>query len=347
MFTSSLVVNGQITVTQSDLPVQGEVWVELSDSRTGVHTITAPGGPQSWDYSNAFQVDDTTVIGFASTASTPPGWASNFPNATMAFYEVFDSTAVYLYTSNDGLYVDGLYDITGEFPLTVLDMNPDQLIYPTPFTMGSTRMNYAGFEVEQPAVPPTPGFLIKIFLVNEFEGDGYGSLITPAGTYPNVLRDKGIEYTIDSTFIDVLGNGNYTFLNANGPSDSTVIYRFVTNGPNAILMEIEEDPASLGTSLGASYYNPNLVGIQDNVSSSNELSIYPNPVSGGILNVEIDFDAAESLMIYDAHGRLIESKIVQSAKKVNVDTHRFSKGIYFLEIRGNGITPVRDKFIVQ
>jgi hypothetical protein len=343
----SLSVNAQITINQGDFPVPGEVWVELSDGRYGVHTITTGGGPQSWDYSNAFVVDDTTVLGFITPSSTPPGWASSFPNSTMALYELLDSTAVFLRAANDGLYVDGFYDITGGNPLTVLDFDPDILLIPVPFTNGSTRTDIAGFEVEQPAVPPNPGFLIKFFIVKEFEGDAYGSLITPAATYPNVLRAKTIEYSIDSTFIDILGTGNYSFLNANGPSDTTITITFLQKGPNTIVMEIEEDPASPGTSVSARYYNPNLVSLNDLQQEDRSVVVYPNPVTGNVLNVEVGFDGAELLRIYDSKGSLLTEENIRGIRKYELNTSQFAPGIYYYEVNSGTGVPVRDKFIIQ
>lgn len=344
---AALVSNAQITINQSDFPVPGEIWVELSDGRYGVHTITAGGGPQSWDYSNAFVVDDTTVLGFITPASTPPGWASNFPNSTLALWELLDSSAVFLRSANDGLYVDGFYDITGGQPLTVIDLDPDVLIIPAPMTNGSTTTDIGGFEIEQPAAPPNPGFLIKVFVVKEFDVDGYGSLITPAGTFPDVLRGKVIEYNIDSTFIDVLGTGNYTFLNANGPSDTTITYTFLQNGPNTTVMEIEEDPASPGTAAGARYYNPNLVSLNDLQNEDRSVNVYPNPVTGNVLNVEIGFNDAEILRVYDSKGSLLTEENISGVSKYELNTTRFGSGIYFYEVSPRSGLPVRDKFIVH
>ena len=343
----SFSASAQITINQGDFPVPGEIWVELSDGRYGVHTITTGGGPQSWDYSNAFVVDDTSALGFITPSSTPPGWASSFPNSTMALWELLDSSAVFLRSANDGLYVDGFYDITGGQPLTVIDLDPDVMIIPAPMTNGTTVTNIGGFEVEQPAAPPNPGFLIKFFVIKEFEGDAYGSLITPAGTYPNVLRGKTIEYNIDSTFIDILGTGNYTFLNANGPSDTTIIYSFLQKGPNTIVMEIDEDPASPGTSSGARYYNPNLVSLNDLQAAERSVNVYPNPVTGNVLNVEIGFDDAEILRVYDSKGSLLTEENISGVSKYELNTTRFGSGIYFYEVSPRSGLPVRDKFIIQ
>ncbi len=74
----------QINLSNSVFPAIGTTWISFQDNRTGVHTITpASGSAQTWNYANAFVVDDTTFTSWKNPSATP--YASNFPQATHVF----------------------------------------------------------------------------------------------------------------------------------------------------------------------------------------------------------------------------------------------------------------------
>ena len=112
-------------------------------------------------------------------------------------------------------------------------------------------------------------------------------------------------------------------------------------------MEIEEDPMSPGTAVGARYYNPNLVSLNDLQTEERSVVAYPNPVTGNVLNIEIGFDDAEVLRVFDAKGSLITEQNISGVKKHELNTTRFGSGIYYYEVRTREGIPVRDKFIIQ
>lgn len=337
----------QITFNQSDYPVPGEIWAELSDSRTGVHTIPGAGASQNWNYSSAFIVDDTTVLGFILPSSTPLAWASNFPNATMALWDVSNNAATYLRSASNGIFLDGGYDASGGQPVTVLDLNPDQLILPAPFTYNGTRNHNALFTVEQPAQLPNPGVLIKLYFIQNFTCNAYGTINTPIAVNASVLRIRDFTYTIDSTFLDAAGTGNYTFFNSNGPADTSITHYFVKKGPNAIVMEIDEDPATPGNSIGARYYQPGLVGLPENNELQEQVSLFPNPSYGEIITIQVDFEGAEQLRICDVDGKVVRQESIKGISTYLMNSSAFARGIYFYELSGPSIPPVRNRFVIQ
>jgi hypothetical protein len=61
-------------------------------------------------------------------------------------------------------------------------------------------------------------------------------------------------------------------------------------------------------------------------------SIYPNPVKDKLTISLIDFTKRFSISVYDLHGRKIETKDFENKKNVTLETNKWSKGIYILEV---------------
>jgi thiol-disulfide isomerase/thioredoxin len=69
----------------------------------------------------------------------------------------------------------------------------------------------------------------------------------------------------------------------------------------------------------------------------NYISLFPNPVSGGILNVSLpgSLNEAADILIYDSFGKLIEKKQLSTVRNyLQIPVDALSPGIYFLKIEG-------------
>jgi hypothetical protein len=293
-----------------------------------MHTITAPSGTaQTWNYANAFVIDDTNAISFVNPASTP--YASNFPNATLASYDAPTDFANYFISTANGFYIDGFYDGMGTPPFQNVNPNPDLLVFPVPFTYNNTRNNNAKVEVIQSG---TPSFKIVLTIVQQFVCDAYGTLTTPAFTNQQVIRVKLIQYSVDTTYVDVLGNGNWTYVSSNPPSDTSVTYTFARNSTLPIMMEIYAEPSAQTTSTGAAYYVSVLSGVNEITAGVKDVTAYPNPVSNGVLKFRIDNTSASELSIYDLSGKAVYSTTVAGVKSLTVYTSNLAAGSYIYKV---------------
>lgn len=324
----SLETQAQITVTQSTYPTAGNAWMTYIDNRYNMHTITAPSGTaQTWNYANAFVIDDSNAIAFVTPASTP--YASNFPGATLAAYDAPNDYATYFKDNANGFYIDGFYDGMGTPPLQNVNPNPDMLVFPVPFTYGSTRNNNAKVEVVQSG---TPAFKIVLTVVQQFNCDAFGTLSTPAFSNQQVIRVRQSQYSVDSTFIDLMGNGNWSFLSSNPPSDSSITFYFARNAAMPILMEIYAEPAAQNTSTGASYYVSGILGVNENNTYQNTVSVFPNPAAAGVLQFNIDNPAASQLFLYDLSGKPVYNTTVTGINSLKVFTSGLAAGSYIYKI---------------
>lgn len=328
LLITALETKAQITVTQTSFPTAGTAWISFGDNRYNMHTISPPSGTaQTWNYAGAFVIDDTNAIGFVTPASTP--YASNFPNATVASYDAPNDFATYFKGTANGFYIDGFYDGMGTPPFQSVDPNPDVLAFPVPFTYNNTRNNNARIEVIQSGLP---ALKIALTIVQQFTCDAYGSLTTPAFSNQQVIRIKQTQYSVDTTYIDITGSGNWTYLASNPPSDSSVTYTFARNSTLPLLMEIYAEPAAQTTSTGAAYYVSVLSGIDENLSGHNSVTAYPNPVFNGVLKFKIENPAASELFLYDLSGKLVYSTSVSGVSSLTVYTSNLAAGSYIYKI---------------
>ncbi len=318
----------QITITQSTYPSAGTAWISYEDNRQNVHTITAASGSaQTWNYVNAFVIDDTGAIGFISAASTP--YASQFPAATLASYDAANNFTLYFFGNSSGFYIDGFYDGVASPPLNNINFNPDYLLIPVPFTYNNVRNNNAKFEVVQ-AGPPA--IKIVLTIVQQFQCDAFGTLSTPVFSNQQVIRIKLLQYTVDSTFIDPVGSGNWIFVSSNPPSDSAVNYVFLRNSSLPILMEIFADPANHSISTGAAYYQAGTVSINEPDVNQDLIAVYPNPAVNGVMKFRIENNQASELVLYDLYGRQVYRTSVKGVNSLTIMASHLSAGPYLYKI---------------
>ena len=244
--------NSQISLVQGDLPTVFSSWVQNEDTTT--HGAVPSGGAnQTWDFSN-FTVSETKVTNLQPLTATDASWSANFTTAQMVHYEPTDSIATYYSTNSTGFYLDGAYNNEYDAPVNAIVYQEKRLLLPVPFTYLNTRSNLAVMSMEV----PYPGMSVKSnsYSQLEFLCDGYGSITTPAGTFPNTLRIKITSYNFDSLFIDY--GGGYQLNDFSEPNDTVVEYIWVQNGTNSIVFYLDEDmngPIPTGIIESATYYS--------------------------------------------------------------------------------------------
>ncbi|MCF8390690.1 MAG: Ig-like domain-containing protein [Bacteroidales bacterium] len=88
------------------------------------------------------------------------------------------------------------------------------------------------------------------------------------------------------------------------------------------------------------------VGISD--FNAKGFSLYPNPVSGGVLNLKLsDTNKATSIELYNMLGALVHTELVDNRSIVRINTNDlFSKGVYFVKVNNASGSHV-EQFIVQ
>ena len=145
--------------------------------------------------------------------------------------------------------------------------------------------------------------------------DAYGTLITPYGTYNNVIRQKEVEDNGNSI------NTNYLFFTAN-PFKIITSMGFTSNGN--------------GNYIG--FYAATNLGVAQN-SINKTIVLFPNPTNS-ILKIQTQ-NSISAIKITDISGRTTSIKTFVNN---SIDVSSLASGVYFVEVQtmdGN----FREKFV--
>jgi hypothetical protein len=253
-----------------------QVW-----SQTGPFVIPTEGPNQVWDYrTNTGQftnILDTTDYKFLDPASSP--FASFYPNATHVTYlrnpmgGLADSMYVYWEINRSGMYYLGGYNIKAQIDSSQIATKteyytPEKANYLDSFVDTSYTIGYAknynslGYRAK-----------IKRRKTKTATYVGYGKLLLPNGGYNDVALIKETSQSLDSIYVDLLNNGNYTFLTTNGGSGSTY-FQFMRNNTFGSNLLLYMSGNFAGTSIDFAWYTlPTDIGsISGNVFTDNSES---------------------------------------------------------------------------
>lgn len=335
----------QITVNFSDVVGPGDVVEQAKDTLPSVN-IGGGGGSQIWNFPSLAQHELDTL--FFKNPSPMPGF-SNFPLANMGLEDSSeDSTWIFLTKNGTGLYVDGSYQIedgqANIWPIV-------STIITFPSTMGT---NYGGswngtlvvfpIGLDPDGIGPLP-FIDSVKVTRDASLtsniDGWGTVTTPfaTGGFP-AIRQIVIEEAIDTTWIAINGSGVWNMLDGLTAGlfgldtiayDTTRTARWWTDDPSSKFPIVEMDYEANGTVNSVAWQKSSpTVGVAEQASSINEVSLYPSPAATEI-TIETSLSKNNSIKIMDATGKLI-SDYRFNTNKITLSVSEFDNGVYFYNI---------------
>lgn len=193
---------------------------------------------------------------------------------------------------------------------SIVYSNPHKM-YQFPMTMGDNFSdNFVGIVTQGTASLNRTGTV-------DVEVDGYGTLITPAGTYTNVLRIHNVK-AIDDEY---LGN---TY------QSSIDMYTWIQAGTHLELANIQTFESGGITGNTCTYTDVNTTGLADQYSE-NSLVLYPNPAQDIVTlksNTKIDH-----IEVVDLNGRAIAVEFDLINK--TIDVSKLNAGIYYVNVYSN------------
>lgn len=313
-------------ITSANLPVVGSVFNWLVDTGNVSNLVMTPAGPsQTWNYASSITPN---VVPDVETFVSPSGLqgASSFPSSNLAQAFPADSANQFYVTNTNGLYLDGvnLYSTAG---FGIVDFNPNQRMIPTPVTYNSSipndvsgtiiNTNFMGFNL-----------MIKRHTTTIFAPDAHGSLVTPAATYPSVLRLKATIYNLDSVFL-LQPPFPPSFAQESG--DTTINYYFLQNGTtnNSVVMIVGYDGSGQMTQL---QYLAGPSSVNNLDASSFAVKVYPNP-AGQTVNFKLPVAEPATISIYDISGKKIMEIGNRGYANVPVHIADLTSGFYFYTVQ--------------
>lgn len=158
--------------------------------------------------------------------------------------------------------------------------------------------------------------------------DGYGTLITPAGTYTDVLRIKYEASTIITTYMD----GTEIF----STESSEETYVFVKSGISTTLASLGSLTMDGETNYDADYLSDQTLG-SANVNVITNLSVYPNPANTFVETAfQLETSTVLNTALYSLDGRLIHiwtpQQFAAGSNQLRFDLPHVVDGIYLLQI---------------
>jgi len=229
---------------------------------------------------------------------------------------------------NSGTYLTALGTVTNSFVYLVNGTDPNVFseIFPnvtehvllssaTPNMNGNDALRVALFDTPAPLTGAATGNLVSVI-------DQFGNPL-------DVSSETGQEYAAPWAYQDSYVSRNSGVL-ANAGSFVTSSF---TYGGNAAFVGVE--CAELASTVNLGSYET-IAGVAQN--DINGLTIYPNPVSGNILNITSNSNGVKAVAIFDVLGKQV---INTTTVNNTVDVANLNTGIYMVKITEEGKTATR------
>lgn len=313
----------QITLTLADMPRPGIMIIHDVDT-TSQWTPGSAGMNQTWDFSTAgsMYIDS---IGYYNPATLPGG--AMFPGANLAEGRILiDSIGVltsyaFYNQTNDGVFAHGMtveMQIPGYSYVGTQNYDPIPEILPFPLTYGTqnsaSTTGYFYTSVWIGEMQLDSSLTVSLISASQ-EVDGYGTLITPAGSY-DALRLIETSTTIDSTFNF---DGEWTLISVDTTEFTS--YRWFTNVLGEVAsLNLEDDE-----SMQLRYFKEVVVSVPK-LQADPDLILYPNPATDRIkLQTTKDIDKVE---VYNYNGQWMLTELSTTI----IDINHLTPGMYFCKI---------------
>jgi hypothetical protein len=179
---------------------------------------------------------------------------------------------------------------------------------------------------------PLTDFKLKQFRQRTSRVDGYGTLITPLGTY-EVVRIKSDIREIDSVYQTFFGAGTWTGL----PATLTTEYEWWANGMKDAMLKIVATDNNGTSQIRSVEYQDIYLGLDAGINENDfAFTIAPNPISE-IVTVNSDSEI-NKIVIKGIGGNIVsEAKLVGKSTTLNVSS--FESGVYFISLySGNSVS---------
>ena len=316
----------QPTLTASGVgPVTGNQITNKGGTYSGP-TGTA-GANQTWDLSGL--PSTSSIVSSYIVPSTTPN-ASSFPGATVAV-STTGSPYGYYKTSSTVWQNIGAVSPAG---VIIPYSNPEDILH-FPFSYNST------YSDPWATTFTNTGYTFYRTGTTTVTADGYGTLITPAGTFTNVLRVHFVEVYQDSAQV----GGTPYIIDYN--NDEYIWYLNNNHAPIAFVFTLT---ASGFPSSQSGYYTSNVQGINEsNALVSFDLS--PNPSSDNInITISLKEKQETEIRLFNSIGdevnKLISAQSLPGLNNYSINVQNLPEGIYFAEVFLNGVPASTRRFSV-
>ncbi|MCC7331588.1 MAG: T9SS type A sorting domain-containing protein [Flavobacteriales bacterium] len=338
MLSLTILTNAQIVINQVDF-YYGEVnFHHLSDTSNGTTGISPgnSGTNQTWDFSafTSGNLQDLHSDGYTSISSDPLFPTANLKATVISNMPGYSATRNFYYNINQngfdylGLTSQASYSGT-TFDEIVYEI-PYARLLPFPTQYSTTSVNNFIQEQYGLQTPTSPSGVDsthnRYYRTNDFECDGWGTLITPFGSF-NALRVKKTTSNIDTSWAKI--NGVWVMSSTNGTGlPQTSYHWYAENGFELASLQLysTSNPNSWKYTFKSEFP---LTVTEKSVTS---IEVYPNPTHS-ILNINSEENS--KILILNLLGETVAEEYLKVGNN-SIDVSRLKNGIYFIQTeKGN------------
>jgi hypothetical protein len=333
----ALCSTAQITINRSDIGNLVGATVILANDSTDLDLLSPglAGAERTWNLTGiGSDYTDSTL--YSSPEETP--CFENFPTATLVTFDADSYT--YLYDDNNVMEELGICDPSISPDPFSIPYTPSIKILTFPSTYHTTYSGQTKIRMQSAFMPPMDSIRIDMYGYYTSIIDGWGTVITPAGSY-SALRQKNITYITDSSYIYIDG---YGWMFNDVSYDSVIGYKWLSQN-NPFIAEIITNFSGNVTS--ANYLlNPTL-GLNDTPNNQTSFTVYPNPAKNKItITGNGNLQSEMIVSIYNIQGEQVLPNIYYDQNAVEIDISSLVKGIYIVTLKGNQYIETK-KLVVQ
>jgi hypothetical protein len=166
----------------------------------------------------------------------------------------------------------------------------------------------------------------------------------------NACNTNSCEVTVDATSIVTRGFGCTTTLalcgSINDMEAERIYFNIISGFPLSytIVEDGEEVVLTITNSNGDTAVFSNRVLSTGDFKTKSAFSLYPNPL-GNVLNISAINGKSYEFAIYDATGKIMLTKEINTALKAKVDVKHLPSGMYFAKLTTNGVSVYNKKLV--
>jgi hypothetical protein len=282
---------GQVTLTGADL--NGVIGESISYTQADWMDPGAGGAAQTWDLSGLNPTTAATVTYATANGSFPATNVTELYSDGSEIYYSNTATGQVMHGINAGGTV-----ITYSNPQTYLE-------FPLSMSVSGSDTHLATFI--------SGGLGFTRGGSTTWETDGWGTVITPNGTYSDVLRVK-----LTQTYTDTYSGGIINYY--------TEVYLWLKAGVHFPIASSANITSDLGGAQYSTYQTGN-VGLD--ALDPSILSVYPNPTDG---NVTLAGVTSGDYQVISNDGRIVLQGTINGAS-TSLDLNQFQSGTYRLVVK--------------
>lgn len=329
--------SAQITITAADMPVNGDTLRSSAASPTVAINYTATGANTTWNFSSLTPVSQT-VDAYKTAVQVNAAYALTISTSAYG-YKVFDTlsavgsttlpvsvTQGYTFfskkpaSSPTKFVAEGFGALVAGIPTPAAYSDEDEWYF---FPLAFGDLDSSTFHLNVNVL--TLGTLVQDGK-RKTSVDGWGTITTPFFTTPvNCIRVRSEVIETDSV---VFGG------TALPPIPRHYVeYKWLANGQHyPILWVTTNIVGSNETVTGVRYrdsYHPGLLSVANTTAPVRDLSAYPNPATGGMVQLQLPAEwKAYATEVFDMQGKLVQ----QSANTATLDVHALAPGNYLVRV---------------